>query len=409
MKLPDISAMKVGTRNVSAVYLGRTKVWPAYAYSYEVDVAYVRYSSGTAILASGANYAYLEGTVKVWDGATLVETLYNQRLTPEFVGGAGNFYISGNTIRSINLGDDETPLNAAYVAGSYGGSVAVEAQSPVYQDANEIESTSYGAWSYGEWEWLRDETIYRGHTASISASSHTTQSDPVPFAGGIFLNLLTYSASHEEATESFYERDKSRVVTYTWTSGTQSYGTETDTEGKTETTSWHSVSDTPILTKSAEWVTINGRGVTFERNTGDARSVVITAQHPLAPTTVYDTVTLYQARITVPRLIVDFSNPLAVLMSSSQITVSARREDLGYTGELDFQSELRFDGGSPFVQSGTVGELGAVALGGTWANIGIVPVSGRAFTLTVTTSTKYPNDSWDSASSWSGSHTYNYP
>lgn len=308
MKMEGVAGGKLGNTNytmVEAKFNGRV-VWPT-AFTYVVTSVTVNYTGGVNyIKANGSNWAYLTGTVEKRSGSTVIETLYNQSLTPTLVSGtySSYFYIEGTRIRANSLGTEETAIEYYVgVRGTYGTSGA---SSTVYTYLQRNQKTAYGSPIYGEKVYGATTDTGSPHDYYISSLSssngYTSSSSPCPASGGS-TTVSYYAATHLQDTITPWTRTVTQYYTYTaLDEPVASTTTETGSDPGVRT-----VNDTPTITRysgdtnitiSGNTVTIPNRGTnegsarntTFRAVNGDkSASITIYQQENVATTTyVYD-------------------------------------------------------------------------------------------------------------------------
>jgi len=203
--VPATQANRAATITITGAHSTGATVSVAQAvsqYSYQFSNVQRTYSAGaSAILADGSNYAMFKATVKVYDGATLVETRENEPLIPSL--SSEVFYVNGNQIKAYNLGTEQTYERSVTPSLSYAG-VSVPNTTYVSQQANTIVSTTPAS------------TTTTGATFTLSSNTVTEE------GGTVYLTT---------------ERAWSRTAEiYTYTSGATSGGAvTTGTEAVTPT------------------------------------------------------------------------------------------------------------------------------------------------------------------------------
>lgn len=283
MKMEDVTGGKLGNTNytmVEAKFNGRV-VWPT-AFTYVVTSVTVNYTGGVNyIKANGSNWAYLTGTVEKRSGSTVIETLYNQSLTPTLVSGtySSYFYIEGTRIRANSLGTEETAIEYYVgVRGTYGTSGA---SSTVYTYLQRNQKTAYGSPIYGEKVYGATTDTGSPHDYYISSLSssngYTSSSSPCPASGGS-TTVSYYAATHLQDTITPWTRTVTQYYTYTaLDEPVASTTTETGSDPGVRT-----VNDTPAITRYSgdTNITISGNTVTIPNrgtNEGSARSTTFRA------------------------------------------------------------------------------------------------------------------------------------
>ena len=161
-------------------------IWPL-SYTYVLSNLVIVYSSGNKILASGGNYAYVTATVQTYQGSTLIRTDNNVVVTPT-LSSSTHFYVSGKYIYGYNLGTTEvTSGYSVSVSATYETSSSVAAGS-VTQQTNTPDSLAV-------------------NSVSVTCDPEKDYISPI---GG---NTDCYGTL-------------TRYVTYTWTSGGTSTGSD---------------------------------------------------------------------------------------------------------------------------------------------------------------------------------------
>ena len=283
MKMEGVAGGKLGNTNytmVEAKFNGRV-VWPT-AFTYVVTSVTVNYVGGVNyIKANGSNWAYLTGTVEKRSGSTVIETLYNQSLTPTLVSGtySSYFYIEGTRIRANSLGTEETAIEYYVgVRGTYGTSGA---SSTVYTYLQRNQKTAYGSPVYGEKVYGTTTDTGSPHDYYISSLSssngYTSSSSPCPASGGS-TTVSYYAATHLQDTITPWTRSVTQYYTYTaLDEPVASTTTETGSDPGVRT-----VNDTPTITRYSgdTNITISGNTVTIPNrgtNEGSARNTTFRA------------------------------------------------------------------------------------------------------------------------------------
>ena len=208
MKVSDIIDAKVGSRQVTAIYLGNTLLWPTEAASYVITGAVLNFSRGSALDAGEVgsyytgNYAWVTGTVVVYRGDTPVETLTNVMLVPEVTNTAdfvvrNTYYIYGH-----NLGTNPTStIKETSVDVTYKTSDDFRVGSTVTQTRN-IETVTDGT------PYIVDGTPYttvdpvpNSYWVVLNLSQYGNRMYPCPAYGNPSVSLVCYGG-HDEATFS---------------------------------------------------------------------------------------------------------------------------------------------------------------------------------------------------------------
>jgi len=295
----DIQDAKVGTRQVTAIYLGENLVWPAVPITYVITDAWIAYSSGNTINAAGSNYAYALGNVSVWRGSTPIRTMENVHLDVSI--SSQDFSISRpvgfdyDVITGANLGANPTEnIKTAAVTASYRGST--HSAGNVTQERNVETVTS---------QTVREEydpvittsEVPNSRYVVITLDNYNTAQHPCPAYGSD--TTLSYYGGHDMANYSTVSWEDWTTVTHTFTSGVvevdDPYVSDSGTYPPTIVGSSWGVDDTNSVTLSElpSWLTLDGSELTIasEGTTtyADGRSATITASNGLitASVTVY--------------------------------------------------------------------------------------------------------------------------
>lgn len=227
MKAEDILDAKVGSSQVTAIYLGNTLIWPTVAYTYEITSATIHFSSGSKLDAGAVgslytgNYAWVTGTVLVKNGSTVVETLSDVMLVPELDNTTdflvrNNYYIYGH-----NLG---TTVTSAYKSTSvdvtYRSSESFTVGSDVEQVMNEVESrVPSTVREYGTAQ-IAPAPVSGSYWVTLVLMRYDTAQSPCPAYGDTA--QLSSAGGHNMA--NFSKTPWWDVTTYhlTYTSGSES-------------------------------------------------------------------------------------------------------------------------------------------------------------------------------------------
>ena len=146
----DIQDAKVGTRQVTAIYLGENLVWPtSHAVTYEITGAIIHYSSGNIIDAGAAestysgNYVYVTGTVVVYTDGVATGTITDAMLTPALTNTSDFVVLNAHNIYGYNLGSTATSaIKSTNVDVTYRNSPSFRVGSAVEQERNYDTVTS---------------------------------------------------------------------------------------------------------------------------------------------------------------------------------------------------------------------------------------------------------------------------
>lgn len=220
-KTTDIIAIKVGGVSLSEVRVGTTVVWPtSHTYTYVISDINVRYTQGASqILANANNYAYLTGTVVVYQDGSYYETLSNVSLTPVKVSGDSNLTVSGSNIVGTHRHTTQGTARTATFRGSYSGTQSTFAVTVTQQEnqpttvtepmltfvstQSEIPYTgavvpiSYISKSVSTVTWTSgdvQEDIISDVTSTLSANIGTFNVDSVTGSGTVYLTVPANSS-----------------------------------------------------------------------------------------------------------------------------------------------------------------------------------------------------------------------
>ena len=215
----DIQDAKVGTRQVSAIYLGDTLVWPAVPMIYVITDAWLQYSSGSTINAAGSNYAYALGNVNVYRGTTFIRTIYDAHLDVSV--SSQDFYVtrpaglSYDVIKGNNLGTSTTSdVKTASVTASYRGDT--HSAGSVTQERNIQTTTAQTVRVEGTPVITQDE-VPNSRYVDLVISRYRTSNDVCPAYGGTA--NMSYSGGHYMANYSTTDWEDWTTLTHTFTSG----------------------------------------------------------------------------------------------------------------------------------------------------------------------------------------------
>lgn len=316
MTVDDIQDVKLGSSQVSAIYLGDDLIWPRIPLHYVITDAWLVYSAGSIIYANGSNYAYALGTVRVQRGTTIINTLYNQPLSLSV--NSEDFFVTQvegvdhAVIKGYDLAGNETSaIKSAEVTVSFRDATP-QVVGNVQQQINSYTEVT------NEWtEWDAEPTtaprpITGSYWVTLALSRYNSASaQPCPAYGGT-ATLYAY-AGHQEANFSYTGWVKLQTKTRTYTSGTVITSTPVVIDSGTTTpeqvgNAW-SVDDTPTLNTLPDWLSLvgtsltidtegtsrynNGRNFTIVASNGSASPASVTVyQQENVPTNdyIYDTV-----------------------------------------------------------------------------------------------------------------------
>lgn len=293
----DIQDAKVGTRQVTAIYLGENLVWPAVPLIYVITDAWLVYSSGNLINAAGSNYAYALGNVSVYRGSSFVRAMTDVHLDVSV--SSADFYVerpsglSYNVIKGNNLGSTPTGFQkTATVTASYHGDT--HAGGTVVQERN-YETTTSSTVRIEESPVIAPDEV--PNTRYVDLNIYESFPNHICPAYGGTATLYFYGG-HDEANYSTTAWNDWTTYTHTYTSGAvvvdPAVITASGQIGPTMVGQPWGVTDeiaTPTLsswlTFSNGVLTIASEGVTPYQN---GRSAELTAYNGSAS----DSVTVYQ-------------------------------------------------------------------------------------------------------------------
>lgn len=301
MVLNEADDIRLGSGKVDAVYLGDTLIWPQVAYTYVVISTTIHYSAGTNIDAGSVgsmysgNYAYVTGTVQVKRDDTVVDTLYDEPLTIDYV--SSDFAVINEKVYGYNLGKQVTSgMLTTDVYVSYRTSVSVLA-GVVSQVRNTRSQTSQSIEREYGTPTVSPRPVAGSYYVVLNANRYTTSGSPCP-AYGSYATLTLYGG-HNEANYSTTPWEDVQTTIYTYTSGATDTEYEVVDSGYTtpekQGSEW-GVDDTPTLTENVSWasydsttkeVTIDNAGQTIYTQ---PRACLLTATNGDATATI----TLYQ-------------------------------------------------------------------------------------------------------------------
>ena len=224
MTVDDIQDAKVGTSQVTAIYLGDTLIWPTAAYTYEITAALLYYSSGNILDAGvqgsyySSNFAYVMGTVRVKRGDTVVETLYDKVLTPEVLNTTDFEVRHGEDIYAYNLGGTKTTaVKYSAVRATYRGSEPFSLTTQVQQEINEEHITVSTDWREGSPE-ITSMEVSGTRYVDLVISDYTASSGRTCPAYGGSTGMSAYGA-HQMAYYSSTPSYEWVTYYYSYTSG----------------------------------------------------------------------------------------------------------------------------------------------------------------------------------------------
>jgi len=176
----------IGSTQAKEAWIGSTQVYPA-SLSYVIQSINLYYSTSSQILANASNYAYALGTVNVYRGSQLVRTITNAPLTPYALSDTTHFYADGNYVKGYHL--HTTPVSSSYSTSA----------SWVYSTSSAVSSNS-----------ITQQTNISSPTVTSAYVSCVPEEETINVFGGSIKCYLGIT----------------RTITYTWTSGDESQGTD---------------------------------------------------------------------------------------------------------------------------------------------------------------------------------------
>ena len=208
MKAEDILDAKVGSSQVTAIYLGNTLIWPTVAYTYEITGAVLNFSSGYRLDAGAVgslytgNYAWVTGTVVPYRGDEPQTPLTNVMLVPTVTNTSDfvvrdTYYIYGH-----NLGTTPTAtIKETSVDVTYKTSDDFRVGSTVTQTRN-IETVTDGTpYIVDGTPYTTVDPIANSYWVVLNLSQYGNRMYPCPAYGNPSVSLVCYGG-HDEATFS---------------------------------------------------------------------------------------------------------------------------------------------------------------------------------------------------------------
>lgn len=294
----EIIDAKVGTRQVTAIYLGENLVWPAVPIHYVITDARLVYSTGARLDAGvvgsqyTGNYAYALGTVRVQQGQVIIRELTDVPLNLSV--SSQDFHvlresgISYDIIRGNNLGTTETTaIKSTAVTVSYRDATP-RSVGNVEQIINSYTEV------VNEWtEWDTEPTITPSpisgsYWVTIYLTNYDSPNRTCPAYGGYA--SLYVNAGHDEA--DFSTLGWATMQSYTRTYASHAVETSTPViidQGTTppeQVGDAYAVDDTPTLNTLPSWLTLTGTNLEISSEHDDpypdGRSFTITASNGTA-------------------------------------------------------------------------------------------------------------------------------
>ena len=294
----DIQDAKVGTRQVSAIYLGDTLVWPALPMIYVITDAWLEYSSGNTINAAGSNYAYALGNVNVYRGTSLIRTMTDVHLNVSVSSQDFNITrpsgLSYDVITGNNLGTTPTSdVKTASVTASYHGDT--HSAGSVTQERN-IQTTTAQTVRVEDTPVITQDEVPNTRYVDLVISRYKTANNSCPAYGGTA--NMSYSGGHDMSNYSTTAWTDWTTLTHTFTSGSvvvdPAIVTATGQYGPTAVGDPWTVSDNISAPTLPAWLTFSNGVLTFASEGTDTyqngRYAALTATNGSAS----DTETVYQ-------------------------------------------------------------------------------------------------------------------
>jgi len=366
--LEDILGARFNGHNVVEAKYGGRIVWPL-GYTYVITAAALHYSSGSTILASGINYAYITGTVEVWQGSTLIRTETDVALTPVLSGQyASEFYLDGTAIKSYHRHTTPTSGFSANVSATYSGSASFALSSSVTQQAN--VATPHTT--------ISDEL-------SLAVAAYTSSSSPCPASGGTAA-ITSYGCTRTTTSYTSYTSGDSTTPTSVITYPTPSQSI--------------SGSGLTATTTQVEWAS---RGTTTANNQRHATLKIYTDYN-----TTGASVTLYQAT---NRKTESYVTTLTLAGSPSDRTGSNALSKSSHSLRLVAEDTHYQSWESGAENNITTDLVSSVVLSGSWMSIEytepITPGDPRIPYVVISANTAYQSRSGSVSLSGSQSKTIN--
>lgn len=224
MTVDDILDAKVGSSQVTAIYVGNTLIWPTVAYTYVITSATIHFSSGSKLDAGAVgslysgNYAWVTGTVRVMNGSTLVDTLTDVTLNVE-VDNTTDFTVINNRIYGYNLGTTETSVDKETdVDATYRTSESYEAGTVAQVPNTVVSRVPSTVREYGTAQ-IAPAPVSGSYWATLVLMRYDTSQSPCPAYGDTA--QLSSAGGHDEA--NFSKTPWWDVTTYhlTYASGSE--------------------------------------------------------------------------------------------------------------------------------------------------------------------------------------------
>lgn len=223
MKSDDILDAKVGSSQVTAIYLGSDLIWPTAAYTYQITGAILHYSRGNRLDAGvvgsnyTGNYVWVTGTVIVSLNDTPIDILSDVLLTPT-VGNTNDFVVlNGNYIYGYNLGTTETSrIKSTSVDVTYLSSPSFTVGSNVEQVIN-YDNVTWSSTIYEDSPVIAPDEVPNTRYVDLVISRYDSSNDPCPAYGDT--TSMYYSGGHDMANYSTTHWEEWTTYTHTYTSG----------------------------------------------------------------------------------------------------------------------------------------------------------------------------------------------
>ena len=300
----DIQDAKVGSRQVTAIYLGSNLLWPTtHVYTYEITGAILHYSSGSIIDAGAVgsnysgNYVYVTGTVVVYTDGVPTETITNATLTPSVTNTTDFVVLNAHNIYGHNLGTTATStVKSTYVDVTYRNSPSFRVGSAVQQERNYKTTTSSTVRVDSAPVIAVAEVPNTRYVDLVISRYNISGGNRCPAYGGTA--TMSYSGGHDEANYSTTSWTEWTTYTHTYTSGSvvvdPAVVTATGQYTPVMVGSQWTVADTIAQPSLPSWLTFSNGVLTIasEGTTAYAngRSADLTAYNGYAS----DTETIYQ-------------------------------------------------------------------------------------------------------------------
>lgn len=221
----DIQDAKVGTRQVTAIYLGENLVWPtSHAVTYEITGAIIHYSSGNIIDAGAVgstysgNYVYVTGTVVVYTDGVATGTITDAMLTPTLTNTSDFVVLNAHNIYGYNLGSTATSaIKSTNVDVTYRNSPSFRVGSAVEQERN-YDTVTSSTVRVEESPVIAPDEVPNTRYVDLVISRYKTSGSRCPAYGGTA--TMSYSGGHDMANYSTTTWNDWTTYTHTYTSGT---------------------------------------------------------------------------------------------------------------------------------------------------------------------------------------------